>query len=306
MVNRWFGIVSITLALLANGALFWRHVLPHMLVGEPPLVPADAIEVGDIHRIQVGIYNAGDVLIGRSWAVLDRAGQTVTLESLSVLEPTRLPNGMPTIPLAVHSEIDYQADGPPDALNIEILGLDFPARLTGENFSGDFPCKWEFAGQSGSFLVDSDLLHTLRDSLRPFDRLPGLYEGQTWKVGVFDPFSKVFNMSQSSLTFDEMLVEVVGKETILHPHTHEEVEVFRVEANQVVAWVAPDGKVLKQSVYLPILGQLTVVDEPFDDEAYSKAIRRWLQKQTPNVYPESEGYEEAYEAIMGNYFREED
>lgn len=299
MVNRWFGIVSITLALVANGALFWKHIVPHLLAGEPPMVAANELAEGDVRRIQVGIYNAGDVLIGRSWAIMDRAVDMVTLESLSVLEPTRLPNGMQTIPLAIHSEIDYQADGPPDELAIEILGLDFPARLRGEYFSGDFPCRWEFAGQSGSFLVDTELLHTLRDSIRPFDRLPGLYEGQSWEIGIFDPFSRVFDMSQAGLDFDKMMVEVVGKETITHPHNGEDVDAFRVEAPQVVAWVAPDGQVLRQSVYLPILGQLSVVDEPFDQEAYMQAVRRWLQNRQPDVYPEA--YEEAFEALMGHF-----
>lgn len=297
MLNRWFGIISISLVLLANGALFWRHVIPHMLVGEPPNLVANKLAEGDVRYTQVGIYNSGDVLIGRSFAVIDRALNSVTLRSLSILEPTRLPNGLQTIPIAVHTVIDYQAEGNPDELEIEILGLNFPATLRGEYFSGDFPCQWEFAGQSGSFLVDSELLHTLRDAIRPFDRLPGLYEGQTWEVGIFNPFSRVFNMSQSALDFDSIIVEVVGTEEIEHPHTAEMVTAFRVEAPQVVAWVSQDGQVLRQSVQLPILGQLTVIDEPFDEEAYSRAQRDWLQNRSSEPPPEEPMVDMDYEAL---------
>jgi hypothetical protein len=289
MVNRWIGILSILLALIANGALFWRHVVPHLMAGEPPTVPADGLKEGEVRQIQVGVYNADHILIGRSWTVADRSSLIVTVRSLTVLEPTRLPNGMETIPLAINSVIDFHAEGHPEEMKIEILGLGFNALLRGEYFSGNFPCRWEFGGQSGSFLVDSELLHTMRDTVRPFDRLPGLYVGQSWEVGLFDPFSKIFKLRQSGLGIEKMLVEVVGREEIVHPHSGELVKAFRVEAPQVTAWVEPDGRVLRQEVRLPILGKLSVVDEPFDERAYIQALQTWTGKNHFWIPPEEQG-----------------
>ncbi len=61
-----------------------------------------------------------------------------------------------------------------------------------------------------------------------------------------------------------VLVRVTGTESI--EHNGRVVEAFRVEADRAVAWVTSDGRVLRQEVDLPLLGRLTLIDEPFDQQ----------------------------------------
>jgi hypothetical protein len=285
MVNRWIGIVSIALVLIANYKLFERHILPRYLVGEAPPTAAQTLEDGEERYVQVGIYAYGGQLIGRSWTIADRLGDATSIRSLTVLEPITI-NTVRTLPVALDMTLDFQSPDHPDELRIEILGLGMDARLRGEYFSGDFPCEWEFGDQRGRFLVDAEVLSTLGDAVRPFDRLPGLYVGQTWQVTVFNPFQQMFDLG-GGLEIEKVLVEVTHEEPIEDPHTGEEINAFVVEAPGATAWVAPGGRVIKQAVQLPIFGRLEVVDERFDPDSFEVALRTWsVGDPKPSPLPE--------------------
>ena len=68
-----------------------------------------------------------------------------------------------------------------------------------------------------------------------------------------------------------MLIQVTGKEMITHGG--ERIETFVVEGGGVTAWVAADGRVLRQEANLPLVGKLILLDEPYDDDAYAEALR---------------------------------
>ncbi|MBN2448548.1 MAG: hypothetical protein JXO22_17605 [Phycisphaerae bacterium] len=271
MLNRWIGILATIGMLCANGALIWRHVLPQWLAGDPPQSEVMLLKTGERHATQTGIFTDDGYLVGRSWTVADRYSDTVNIRSVTQLSDLRVP-GLSGTSVRWRVQLTYQGDHPLD-LEIIIEELGFPAFLKGAYYSGEFPCEWRFGDQRGSFLIDADALATLGDVIRPFNRLPGLYEGMTWRVNLFNPLRELLpTAGLAAMPVESMLVEVVGMESIPHPHTGEPVDTYVVEAPQTRAWVTVDGIVLKQTVALPLIGGLELVDEPFDDEAFYAAV----------------------------------
>ncbi len=275
MLNRWIGILSLLFMLSVNGALVWKVYLPQWLAGAPPKTDAELLRSGQERRVQHGIFGPGGYEVGRGWTVAHKYGQTLDFRSLVVIEHLRLPHNLGhtvPLPLSLEMRITYETPAYPDQLEIQFRGLPMPLIVRGEYFSGDFPCEWKLGQMEGAFLLDSQQISTLGDVIRPFDRLPGLYEGMSWEVRLFDPLSQVLPGLGWRPSVEAILVHVTRSEVIKHPHTGADVEVFVVEAPEARAWVAHDGRVLLQEVDLPIVGTLTLVDEPFDEASYEQAV----------------------------------
>ena len=60
-------------------------------------------------------------------------------------------------------------------------------------------------------------------------------------------------------------MRVTAREAI--EHHGEDVECFRIETEQTVAWADDDGHIIRQEVTIPLLGRWTMIDEPYDDRA---------------------------------------
>lgn len=283
MINRWIGLLTLLAMLAANAALLWHDILPRWLAGDPPPNFTAQLEPGEQRRSQIGIFAADGATLGRAWTIVRRFDDTTTVASLTVLRPPHLPVEYEFGSVRIETRLTYVGRAYPVSLEMEVHGLPITVSLRGEAFAGDFGCVWEVGGSRGEFRVSAELLRSFGDSLRPFDRLPGLVPGQTWRMQVVDPLS-VFGAAGTGqgITMRDIIVRVRNApETISDPRTGAPVETLVVEARELhtVAWVDRSGRVLRQRVRLPLFGELTLIDEPFDEDAYDAALaRRWMEQ----------------------------
>ncbi|MCG3126947.1 MAG: hypothetical protein CHACPFDD_01802 [Phycisphaerae bacterium] len=258
----------------ANAALVLHDVVPAWTADEPPSADA-ALTPGQSRSVQLDIYDAQGRLIGQSWTVARLAVSILTVQNWTLLESITLPNGVRTPPARIDSELAYNDSRVVDRLSMRIIGLGLPAGLTGEFIPPDtFPCVWQMGELRGRFLLPAAATRALGDVIRPFDRLPGLYVGRSWRVKLVNPLAQIVpGMGSAAIGVDSMLVTVVGRDSI--EHNGVTVNCYRVETRRATAWVAADGRVLKQTVELPLLGTLTLLDRPFDEDARQRALIRF-------------------------------
>lgn len=275
MLNRWIGILAAAAMLVANGAIIIRDLVPDWLAGDPPPPGATRLAPGERRADQVGIFDRENRLIGRSWTVSHRTETSwlVVVDTVTVLNPFTLPQGMRTPAVCIQTRVTYREQQTRvDELELQMFGLGVPIHFYGEAYeTGDFPCQWQVGPRRGWFVLDSEAPAALGDVIRPFDRLPNLYVGRTWRLDLLDPLAQILpNVKATGLGFDSVLIRVTGQETITH--RGRQIETFVVESSGATAWVAPDGRVLRQQVNLPLLGQLTLRDEELDEDTLRDAI----------------------------------
>jgi len=270
MLNRWIGILAAAAMLVANGTIVLRDVVPLWIAGDPPPDVATALAPGEEARTQVGIYRDG-VLLGRSWTEARRAlpGELVTVATTTVLDALALPGGLSTPPVRIETHVTFRQGDPlrVDSLEFRIEGLGVPVLLKGEAMpSGEFPCQWEVGSQRGGFSLDTRAPAALGDVIRPFNRLPGLYVGRSWRLDLVDPLQQILpNLATDGLGLEPVVIRVTCTARITHRGAP--VDTFVVEGGGATAWVAADGRVLRQVVDLPLLGELELLDEPYDEAA---------------------------------------
>ncbi|MGD8451109.1 MAG: hypothetical protein PVJ57_04770 [Phycisphaerae bacterium] len=276
MLNRWIGILCTLFMLSANTTLFVRDILPGLLAGDPPELDDLSLEAGTTRRIQTGVFNARDENIGRSWTVSFMQAGLLNVTSCTRLNPITLPNGLTTPGARIDTELRYRVDdGLLDSMSMSIRGLPVGVTMHGDFIPPDeFACCWRLGKvQRGTFRLSADATRALGDVLRPFTRLPGLYVGRTWRLHLLDPLAQVVpGLRNNDLLAEPILVRVTGTEMI--EHRGQQLEVFVVEARRTRAWVDQQGNVLRQEIDVPLLGRLTLRDEPFDDEVFQEA-RVW-------------------------------
>lgn len=275
MLNRWIGITTVTCMLIANTAVIRRDVMPYWLVGDPPESGAHKLKEGEKAYTQVGIFNA-DGRIGWSWTESRRTtiGGIISIETTTLLERIDLPQGIATPRVRIVTKVTYrEAEKHVDDLDFRIHGLFVPISLRAEAMpSGEFPFRWQIGDRAGQIILDSRAPAALGDCIRPFDRLPDLYVGRTWRLDLLDPITQILPSVESyRLGFDDVLIEVTAKEMI--KQRGKQIEAYVVEGGGAKAWVEPEtGRVLRQEVTLPIIGKLVLVDEPYDAKALQRAI----------------------------------
>ncbi len=276
MLNRWIGIVAAAGMVLANAAIFTRDVLPRWMPDDAPPSEAQLLAPNERRLAQVGIYDDDGRTIGHSWTRSVRAGlaSVVTVATTTVLEQLHLPNAVTTPRVRIETRLTYRySDRHVDELDFRMHGLGIPITLHGESYAtGEFACLWQVASDRGEFLLDSSAPAALSDAIRPFDRLPNLYVGQTWQLKLLDPLAQMLpGLQQAGLDLEPVVIKVTGTEVIRHQE--HEIEAFVVEGGGATAWVAHDGRVLRQEVDVPLLGRLILLEEPFDEEALERAVR---------------------------------
>jgi hypothetical protein len=266
--NRWLGIVFFALMASANTALFVRDVLPRWYAGDAPRPQVTSLKPGEVRWVQTGIYRADGRYVGRSWTRLHRGPVVATHEVFTFLNPVPLPTRGETprlhiqMKLTYHKSLDVVED-----LRVHVFGLPFVVELEGGQVSTEFPIVWTFGSQRGQFILDGAASRSLADRLRPFDRLPDLEVGQTWRMELLDPLTgMVPGLRESGVSLEPVYVRVASREPIeWEGRTH---DAFRVEAPGAVAWVSEDGRVLKQEIDLPLIGRVVILDETFNEKLY--------------------------------------
>ncbi|MCB9853120.1 MAG: hypothetical protein H6819_08490 [Phycisphaerales bacterium] len=269
MTHRIWGI-SITIAwFVMLGLLIRRDVMPFWLAQEPP---ADSVPDGNF---QTAILKEGGRRIGTSWVTTVNLAETKTVHGMTILDVSGIVPLMKTIRL--ESTLSYNED---DALDEFAFVLDTEgasARVTGERYSTEFACIAELGAIKRQISLDAGLTAYLSDTLRPFTLLKGLHVGQAWRMRVIDPFAL---LQSQEARFDVRLVRVTRKEKIKHRGT--QIECFRVETEQTVAWADDDGRVLRQEVSMPFLGKWIMLDEPYDGRARQDAKRSAVESRANN------------------------
>lgn len=278
MLNRWLGILSFFLMVSVNGALLLQDVVPNWFAGDPPLTDAIQLQPGQQRSSQVGIYDEAGRNLGHSWTLTHASGTLVTIRTWTILRAIELPNGLALPAIRIDSEFIYQQSVFVDTINIQVQieGLErVPIQLQGEYVSPDaFAWKWKLADKEGSFVLNPEATRALGDLLRPFDRLPGLFVGRTWRIKLFNPLATLTpGRHAEDVQFDTATALVAAEEVI--QHQGRTVKAFRVETAPVkmLVWVAPDGRVLRQEVEFPLLGRISVLEEPFDNDLRRQTLR---------------------------------
>jgi hypothetical protein len=276
MVNRWLGILLGGAMLLANAGVFVRDVLPRWMPNDPPPNDAQMLELGQSRFVQLGIFDDEGRRIGAHWTRSHRklVGDFVTVSSTTLLGPIELPAAnLPRV--RVDSELIFRGSTQRlDDLDFRLHGLGFPFRVRGEAMpTGEFACTWRIASETGSFMLAADAPAALGDVIRPFDRLPQLEVGQTWQIKLLNPLAAFGPPGELAVESEPVLIEVTGRQRIVHGG--QQVETFVVEGGGATAYVADDGRVLRQEVQAPLLGTLLLLDEPYDQHAREEALRRF-------------------------------
>lgn len=259
--------------LCVNALLFVRDILPGLVAGDPPRVRELNLQPGDELRTVAGLYDSRNRRFGENRTLIVRIGKTLTVTSDTRLDLSQFPGMALARDLEFKTVLTYLEEGVLDSLNINVYGLPLKLRLEGERTPpSDFPCRWTVGEDSGSFILDAHATRALSDALKPFEYLPELFVGRTWRLELFNPLAALVPDWQPGRNMNRsVLVRVVAQETI--QHNGKDVEVFRVEADRVTAWVTSHGRVLRQEVELPIVGKLSIVDET-EGDPLSMPVRR--------------------------------
>ncbi|TWT45249.1 hypothetical protein RAS1_16710 [Phycisphaerae bacterium RAS1] len=288
MLNRWIGILSVAAMLFANAALFTHEILPEWFSGDPPANPNLQLGPDQQRRVQVGIFDKTGRNVGRSWTTAGRAAALTDVTVRTFLDVLALPGGLRTPQALIEISLQYQnSAGVVDELQLDVLGLGIPISLHGESIPpGEFPCRWRIGDEQGTLYLRADATRALGDVIRPFDELPNLYVGRTWRLRLVNPLSQLTpGLTADALAVESVLVRVRGLERI--EHDGRSVEAFRVEAPGAVAWVLPEGRVVRQVVQLPILGELTLRAEDFDEDEMNRVAARFDRSTVHRDKPDS-------------------
>ncbi len=282
MVNRWLGIVCLSLMASANLAIFLRDVLPAWSSGDPPEGLAHNLRPGMSLQTQVGLFDARGRRIGSSWTHAEKTSdQLVRVRSWTVLTNGALPAlRLPAGYLRIDTDLTYTSEPRLDELSVRVRGLGIPIELRGQFVPpNDFPCQWIAGSQSGYFVIPAYATRAVGDIVRPFESLSGLYVGQSWKLQLVNPLAGMLpGGSDHGLLGPEVLVRVTRTEPIVY--AGKRYEAFVLEAPRMRAWALPDGRVVRQEVDLPVIGKLILQQEPYND-----ARRRELLSRFPSQPP---------------------
>lgn len=262
-MNRWIGIATLAFMLLANASLFVRDLLPRWASGRAPAPAAARLQPNEERATQVAIYNAAGNLVGRSWTISTRTVELLKIRTITRLDALALPGHPAGRRFGVVTDLYFDSKMELSELNVNVIGLGVPVGLRGEFVPPDtFPCQWQFDTLRGTFILEGASSRALHDMTRPFEELEGLEVGQFWRVEVFNPLSSMTpGLSGADMKPESVIVRVVREETI--EHRGRPVSCHVVEAEAIQAWVAADGRVLRQTVNLPLVGTLTLVEEPY-------------------------------------------
>ncbi len=275
MVSRLCGWAILVFWVIAMSWLISHDVLPAWTAQQPPAVVAKKWVSQFGKNSQFGVFDEFGIRIGGIWTRYV-SGQATQREDAIFIE--RVPLIGPTY-LDVKSS--FNISGQLDEIDIAVLGQWDPIRIHGERYPKEFAFRVDAGAFKQAFKVDLSRAGTFSEMFRPFDALPVLEVGQSWRMQVFNPIAAVMGMGDR---FASVVVRVVGREMLEHDGQFR--DCFIVEAPNVKAWVERrSGFVLIQRVTLPVGGTFTVVLEPYDPDAFHKTELRFAA-----YFQKSRGY----------------
>lgn len=257
MLARSIGFGIVLFWAVATSWLVWRDVLPAWTAQDPPKVVAAEWVKRYGREAQFGVFDTDGRRIGGIWTRYTSGSTTdreddIYLDDCPLLGPTH-----------IHVKSVFDVEGQLDEIDIEVLGHWNPIRIHGERFPSQFAIRIDAGLTKQVFKIDLARAGTFSDMFRPFDAMPNLRVGQSWRMQVFNPLAAVTGIGHR---FIPMLVRVVGREMLRL--NGELKDCLIVESTNVKAWVdRRSGVVLIQEVTLPVGGTYTVKCEPYDETA---------------------------------------
>jgi hypothetical protein len=265
MVYRLSGFGIFVFWFVATSWLVWHDIVPAWTAQDPPrVVASDWVEKYG-RRSQFGVFDQRGRRVGGIWTTYSSGSATDREDEVFLFDAPLIG------PLYLSIKSEYDIDGQLDEIDLAVLGSWQPIRIHGERYPSQFAFRID-AGRPGEvFKIDLPLAGRFSGSFRPFDAMPDLTEGQSWRMQVFNPFAAVTGVGDK---FIPMLVRVTGRELILVDGQSR--DCLTVEAPNVKAWVEQtSGVVWVQEVRLPVGGTYTIRYERYDNEARKHAVQRF-------------------------------
>jgi hypothetical protein len=265
-MQRLLGVGIVLMWATAMAALFVRDVWPSWTAQDAP--PMTRAQLGRLAREQqVGIFDAQDRRVGTAWSDISAKGDnpaiqgTVYVENLSILPR-----------ILVESLTEFDDQGELDSFNLEVFGVPLTnIRIHGERHGIYFPCELQLGPVFRQANLDASASRLIGDALRPFNYLPTLKVGQSWRMQVVDPMAAA---TTGKTQFTSVVARVTGKATLERDGKTLECFIVDTSPGQAKAWVGPDGRVYEQQVQLPGLGRLSVRDEPYSSKERERCRMR--------------------------------
>ncbi len=263
------------------GWLVWHDIVPAWTAQQPPSVVRREWVGRWGKQAQYGIYGANKIRIGGIWTRYSGGSSTDRDDAIYIHDFPMLG------PAYIEIRSAFNPEGRLDEVDIAVLGNWKPIRIHGERYHKEFAFRVDAGTFQQVFKIDLALAGTFSDMFHPFDAMPDIKVGQSWRMQVFNPVAAVLGVGDR---FTPMLVEVVGREII---HINGGVkDCFVVEAPGVKAWVRRiSGQVLIQEVTLPVGGTFVVKLEPYDADALKQASTTFnrymaqLQESSGHEFP---------------------
>jgi hypothetical protein len=261
---RIFCAAAVATWLIAMGILFDPEIRPMWNAQAPPPLLDRPMDPGQKRQSQAGIFDDKGQRVGSAWSILTYYTDQTRYETKINLERV---GALP--PLRIDTVLIYQKDGEVDEFDLDVYGIkDFDGKpvkvnMRGERYGAYIPTVLEAGPIRRTFKLDAAASRQIVDSVRPFDVLPNLQVGQSWRIQVLDPISIVL---QQGAKTSAIVAKVEGRETI--DHRGQAVECFVVRAGRARAWVGSEGRVLRQETDIPGFGRLVIRDEEFDQDQY--------------------------------------
>lgn len=252
-MNRLFGIILALVWIVAMAALVKRDMVPFWIAEEPPAGFAPDQDT------QWGIFDADGRSVGTAWIAVRRTSGETTVESTTSLDFRGLP-------IVLDSSFTSLGETGIEQFRFSLHGAPVPIQVRGDRFGRDFSCTATIGEIVNTFSLDARLSRFLGESFRPFSHLGGLHVGQSWRIRLLDPLALI---KDRSIDFQVQLARVTRREVIEHNGSN--VECFRIESNGSVGWADDSGRILRQEVHVPLMGQCVLENEPFDRPARTAA-----------------------------------
>jgi hypothetical protein len=279
-MSRILGFAIVIAWAVAFTAVVLRDVAPYLRPQEPP---RGHMPSGDY---QVGILDSHGRRIGTSWTTLSNQPEMLTVQSSTHLEDLTPLRGLLAVrDLLIDSSFSISLpDRRLTSFDVSVRhDREEIARLVGHQVGEDYACTARVGTLERAFSLDARATSLISEAVRPFDHLPNLRVGQTWRIRMVD---FVALLRDQTAAIAPQLVQVTRRETI--EHGSRRVECFRIETDGATAWADRSGRVLLQHVELPLLGRLEIRDEPFDVTARN-AIRRRTHGATEHIHDQPAG-----------------
>ncbi len=261
-------VISVVLAWVgAMTALVVRDVLPAWTAQDAPRLTREHFAALSDEPEQFAILGPDGRRLGTGWGDIARSGSNTSVHGTMLVEK------LGPVSVLIETMTEFDAAGELDTFNLDVYvyGVPTRVRVRGERRGIYFPCEFQVGTIRREANLDLSASRLIGDTLRPFNHLPDLKVGQSWRMQLIDPLSLISGQAR----FTPIVVTVTGTDTIEHLGSKVQAFVVHTRPGETTAWVAADGRVLKQEADVPGLGRIVVQSEAYSEQQRNQARERY-------------------------------